>query len=137
MTFRHLIEKLEETFTSQEFVKGFYCGDVYDINIKDGIEYPLIVLEPLTYTNLNSVNKYDFRMFYIDRATSCGGNLVDVTSDMVFTINTITNAVNELEDIDMTLNNSFQFFTQDFKDKCCGGFANITVNEYSPYSYCK
>lgn len=136
MTFRELINKLETIFKGHVFVKDFKCGDVYDINHTD-VEYPLICLEPINASVYEGVNKYEFRMFYIDRATEDGSNSIDVISDIMFTMNSIVKDFdNNVEDIEFKTLSNITFFNQNFKDKCTGGYLNISISEYTPYNFC-
>lgn len=139
MNYRNLVDKIKTVILQEDFVNTFECGDVYTINNKVNTEYSLLCFE-LQNVRLNKktkVNEYVFRVYYIDLLTESLDNINDINAATIYTFNSMLNRFENEEDIDMDITSDIMFFTQSFRDKCAGGYATITVKEYSPYNYCE
>ena len=137
MTLRNLIEVLKDKLETEPFVNQVTFGDVYNVNNDIDIEYPLVNLDVVSSVITKEMNtSYVMNLYYIDRLTENESNYIDICSAVNYTINSLVNKFAYENDIDINIQSNIQYFQQNFRDKCSGGYITINIVDYTPYDYC-
>ena len=138
MTYKQIINIVENTALKQVFVKSFNEGDVYDINSKTDNPYGMVVITPLQHQYGNNTATFNFNIFYIDRLLSDNSNKIDIQSngfraiiDILNYIDLNYNVVTNRESINL------EVFTEKFSDDCAGVFGQISLQTFGSQSDCE
>lgn len=121
MTYLELYNNIKQIVDNKGF--NFNVGDVYSINFKSNVKYPIVnmFVENINVDGMN--NNYNIVMYYIDRLTTNKSNEINIQSDSIIYL---TEIMNNIEPADVN-NITLTPFSEDFGDNCSGCFARFTT----------
>lgn len=126
MTLRDTIAMIETVAAAQPAVNMVVRQDVYKLNSCPAARYGAFAWTQEQHRE--AVDDYGptftFALFYVDRLTEDGSNMIDVQSTAVELLrNVIRTLAGTLEVTSWT----YDTFTQRFADLCAGAFARVTI----------
>ena len=124
----NIIVLIKEYIEQLGIVNQVQIGDVFEVNNKADVQYPLIVLDLETILARVEDIRPTFKMYYVDRIQSDKDNAQEIQMDSGYVLNSIISA---LGDNIRVLNESSMIttFKQRFSDMCAGGFVDIEVEQ--------
>lgn len=133
---KDIILKIKDLSLSFPDINSFYEGDVYQLNENPKVQYSTIVVTQGQH-NVDIENQtitYNLIVFFVDRQTSDGDNILDVQSHGVDVLNSI--ALNLIDDC-IVNNFTIDTFKERFSSLCAGAFMRIgitlPINDCSNY----
>jgi hypothetical protein len=128
MTLFEFIKAMEAIAEAQPAINQVVPGDVYLLNGDKQAEYGVFAWQHRQHQEEieGDYRLYSFQLFYIDRETQDGGNILQAQS-MGFDVlsNIIRTIVQELG-VSIYSTPLYQPFEQRFKDECAGIYATVT-----------
>ena len=112
-----------------EMVNSAFIGDVYEVNSRQDVEYPICVLTEGTHVGNTEEDTevYNISLFLIDRLTEDESNELDIKS---WANEGIKDIINRIEETNVGIvQNGWQIttFTQRFESLCAGAYATIQI----------
>ena len=112
-----------------EMVNSAFIGDVYEVNSRQDVEYPICVLTEGTHVGNTEEDTeiYNISLFLIDRLTEDESNELDIKS---WANEGVKDIINRIEDTNVGIvHNGWQIntFTQRFESLCAGAYATIQI----------
>lgn len=128
MTLIEVIRAMEAAASEQPAVNMIVESDVFRLNSCSDAKYGVFAfVEGQHSGDVNSdFVKYQFSLFYVDRLTAKGDNLLDIHSTGVMTID---NIIRRLADYGVAADTyTITPFSQRFLDECAGVYATVTFD---------
>ena len=112
-----------------EMVNSAFIGDVYEVNSRQDVEYPICVLTEGTHVGNTEEDTeiYNISLFLIDRLTEDESNELDIKS---WANEGVKDIINRIEETNVGIvHNGWQIntFTQRFESLCAGAYATIQI----------
>jgi hypothetical protein len=118
---------LKKAFGKHPFVNNIY-SEVYRDDHTDNIVYPCVVYNVTGVTvNPNGTTSVAMIVYFIDRITPEGDNVIQVQSLGMSVITEVLNALKDIDDDDILESFTFTPFRNQFADNCAGVYCNATV----------
>lgn len=127
MTLKDVITVLEAAASSQPAVNCICREDVFRINNRPDVRYGVFAWLQRTHRADigDGWNRFAFTLFYVDRLTHSGRNLVDIQSTGIEVLRNILLTV-EGAGVYLDGEATFDTFRQRFVDECAGVFCQVT-----------
>ena len=141
MTYKELVDRIEDAVTRHKMLVDFGYGQLSDIkvldNSGDGADYPYAFLLPGVVTRNSQAITYSFSLIVMEMAQS-PREILKVQSDCMQYINDI------LADLrfdttftgDVNLSQSIQVFRERFQDEVAGATLNLQVTVADTINFC-
>lgn len=137
MTYKEIINIIEEASLKSPAVESFHYGDMDNLNIEPDIKYPRVLLIPTPHEFVSPVlNNFTFTLVYVDRLVE-NRYKRDIQSQAISTLKDILNRFKDwsegearFEDIPYTVNYTtinVYHDPQRFADALSGAYMNIAV----------
>ena len=129
MTLYELVKHIERVAASQPTINLIIEDDIDKLNTLADAEYGVFayVMGQHSANADNDFITYAFTLYYIDRLTEDDGNLLEVESVGVQTLDNILRTLqSEHHDIRIA-DYSFQPFLHSFADECAGVYATVNI----------
>lgn len=116
MYLTQLIDSIKHICTLQNNVNSVIFQDKEIYNTSPTVEYGSILLYLDGATALQNTTLFNFSIYYIDRLTSDGSNMVDIWNVGTWMLPNILNNIKKTFDISTT--NYLEYFKENFADVC-------------------
>lgn len=126
MTLYETAQEIIKAAEAQPNVGLAYCGDIYDLNERQDINYPAVVVTQNVHTEAEDFRMYSFYVFYADRLTTDKDNRLEVQS---IAIEALSNIFKKLGDVGFEIVGDIRYHTFDerFDAEAAGAYAEITL----------
>lgn len=124
---KKIIYFLVQAAKAQPNLNTVMLHDVYRLNHIPDIRYGAFVIETEQgiHTVPDSVLRFNFTLYYVDRLTIDKKNMLDAQSTGIDVLHNIL--VSLPEEIDL-ITSTYRVFDQRFKDDCAGAYVNVTLD---------
>lgn len=127
---------IKNAFGKHPFVNNIY-SDVYRDDHTDNIVYPCVVYNVQSISvNTDGTTSVSMVVYFIDRITPEGDNVIQVQSLGISAITEVLNAIKDIDDVDILESFTFTPFRNQFADNCAGVFCNVTLLFVSDMGNC-
>lgn len=127
MKLYELVDLLRKVSFSQPNIGDCFVGSVTELNERQDINYPAIVITQDTHyiDETSDTEEFTFYIFAVDRLLSDGSNKVQIHS---WANEVLIDIIKQLEDININIYNksTIETFTQKFDSICAGAFIKAT-----------
>lgn len=129
---KKIIYYLVQAAKGQPNLNTVMLHDIYRLNHLPDIRYGAFVIETEQGVNTlpNSLFRFNFVLYYVDRLTVDKKNMLDVQSTGIDVLHNIL--VSLPEEIDL-ITSTYRVFDQKFKDDCAGAYATVTLDVPANY----
>ena len=126
MTLYQTVQEIIEKAKTQPNVGLCYEGDIYDLNEKQDIAWPAVVVSQATHAESGEWRGYGFNVFYVDRLTADKKNRLEVQS---IAIEALSNIAKALVEIGFETQGEIRYHTFDerFDAECAGAYMEIIL----------
>lgn len=130
---KKIIYYLVQGAKNQPNLRTVLLHDIYRLNHLPDIRYGAFVIETEqgVHTVPDSLLRFTFTLYYVDRLTINKDNMLDAQSTGIDVLHNIL--VNLPEEIDL-ISSTYRVFDQKFKDDCAGAYVNVTLDVPVNYS---
>ena len=124
---KQIIYLLVQAAKAQPNLNTVMLHDVYRLNHLPDIRYGAFVIETEqgVHTVPDSVLRFTFTLYYVDRLTRDKKNMLDAQSTGIDVLHNIL--VSLPEEIDVQTS-TYRVFDQKFKDECAGAYVQVTLD---------
>ena len=124
---KQIIYLLVQAAKAQPNLNTVMLHDVYRLNHLPNIRYGAFVIETEqgVHTVPDSVLRFTFTLYYVDRLTRDKKNMLDAQSTGIDVLHNIL--VSLPEEIDVQTS-TYRVFDQKFKDECAGAYVQVTLD---------
>lgn len=124
---KKIIYYLVQGAKAQPNLRTVLLHDILRLNHLPDIRYGAFVIETQqgVYTNANSMMRFNFILYYVDRLTANKDNMLDAQSTGIDVLHNIL--VGLPEEVDL-ISSTYQVFDQKFKDVCAGAYVTATLD---------
>ncbi len=129
MTLFEFCKIMEAIAAQQPGINEIVPGDVYLLNSKKDAEFAVFSWQHRQHQEIRDIpdcRLYSFTLFYIDRETQDGSNILEAQSTGVEVLSNIIKTILETLEIELDSNVIYQPFEQRFSQECAGCYANVT-----------
>lgn len=136
MNYAKLVREILDIAIHQSGVNMAIDEDIYQINNMQAAKYPIVVCAP-TEPQIEKENYYEFHLtlYYIDRVQNANNEYYNAETSLVHSagIGILGNIIkkirslDEIVDVDDTINYTCWTETEIFADKCNGVYCNVTI----------
>lgn len=127
MSLYEFVKYMESIALLQPGINQIVPGDVYTLNTLKDAEYGVFSWQHRQHLEDIEMDyrKYSFTLFYIDRETQDGSNILQAQSTGIDILSNIIRTV--IEELEITVDSEplYQPFEQRFKDECAGCYVNV------------
>ena len=123
---KKIIYFLVQAAKNQPNLNTVMLHDIYRLNHLPNIRYGTFVIETEQgiHTVPDSVFRFNFVLYYVDRLTIDKKNMLDAQSTGIDVLHNIL--VSLPEEVDL-ITSTYRVFDQKFKDDCAGAYVNVTL----------
>jgi hypothetical protein len=142
MTYKELVDRIEDAVTRHKMLVDFGYGQLSDIkvldNSEDGADYPYAFLLPTGITRAQQAVTYSFSLIVMEMAVT-PKQILKVQSDCIQYINDLISDLrfDTAFDGDVNLTQSVQVFRERFQDEVAGATLNLQVTVADPIDLCE
>ena len=128
MTLYELVRHIEEVAAQQPNINLIVENDIDKFNTLADAEYGVFayVMGQHSANTSSDFVSYNFTLYYIDRLTADGSNLLDVQSVGVRTLDNVIRTLVDKHPEIKARDYSFQPYTDSYADQCAGVYATVT-----------
>lgn len=142
MTYKELVDRIEDAVTRHKMLVDFGYGQLSDIkvldNSDDGADYPYAFLLPTGIARANQAVTYSFSLIVMEMALN-PRQILEVQSNCVQYINDLIADLrfDSTFDGDVSLTQSIQVFRERFQDEVAGATLNLQVTVADQINECE
>ena len=128
MTLLEFIKVMENVAEAQPAINQIVPGDVYLLNSDKTADFGVFSWQHRQHMELveGDFRLYSFQLFYIDRQTQDGSNILEAQSTGLEVLSNIIKSLLEILDITLYERVIYQPFVQRFSQECAGTYAQVT-----------
>jgi hypothetical protein len=129
MTLFEFVKVMEAIAAQQPSINEIIPGDVYILNSKKDAEFGVFSWQHRQHQELSDnpdYRLYSFTIFYVDRETQDGSNILEAQSVGMEVLSNIIKTITETLEINVYGSIIYQPFEQRFSQECAGCYANVT-----------
>ena len=141
MTYKGIVDKIEDVVNSHAMLYDFGYGQLSDIKVLDedgdGANYPYAFLVPAGVSRNNQSQVFTFSLIIMEMALT-PADVLTVQSDCIQYLNDIISVLryDTTSNADALLNSSIQVFRERFQDDVAGATASFQIAIPDPISAC-
>jgi hypothetical protein len=129
MTLYELVRKIERIASAQPTVNMIVENDIDKLNSVADAQYGIFAFVQGQHSSRANSDwvTYSLTLYYVDRLTEDGSNLLEVQSVGVQTLDNIVKDLAQSESQVVVENYSFQPFLHSFADNCAGVYMTVSI----------
>lgn len=125
MNLKNSLSFINTVYQNHPLINDSWVGDIYDINGRKNIKYPVASVTATDVTTQAHSIVYTLYLYYADRLTKDRSNTVDVQTIAVNTLREVINYLQNTGEAFEIQSTTITLFEQKFQDECAGAYAVV------------